>query len=142
VGFPETDDDQRVFTSADVAALADAAGLLTAGMLDPDGLVELARPFGHLLSRFAAAQTSFLSDVLGARIAAGHLAEDPTSGEHMAGQAVLITQELLPVLERTPATSTSPTWRSCSSGSRRWWATPCSPTMAASSRTWAMKCCS
>ncbi len=90
-----------MFTSADVAALADAAGLLTAGMLDPDGLVELARPFGHLLSRLSAAQTSFLSDVLGARIAAGHLAEDPASGEHMAGQAVLITQELLPVLERT-----------------------------------------
>jgi adenylate cyclase len=101
VGFPETDDDQRVFTSADVAALADAAGLLTAGMLDPDGLVELARPFGHLLSRLAAAQTSFLSDVLGARIAAGHLTEDPASGEQMAAQAVRITQELLPVLERT-----------------------------------------
>ncbi len=70
-------------------------------MLDPDGLVELARPFGHLLSRLAAAQTSFLSDVLGARIAVGHLVEDPASGEHMAGQAVLITEELLPVLERT-----------------------------------------
>jgi len=83
---------------ADVAALADAAGLLTAGMLDPDGLVELARPFGHLLSRLAAAQTSFLSDVLGARIAAGHLAEDPASGEHMADPSRLITQELVPAV--------------------------------------------
>ena len=101
VGFPEADDDQRVFTSADVAALTDAAGLLNAGMLDPGGLVELARPFGHLLSRLAAAQTGFLSDVLGARIAAGHLVEDPASAEQMAAQAVLITQELLPVLERT-----------------------------------------
>jgi hypothetical protein len=101
VGFPETRDDQRVFTSADVAALAGAAGLLTAGTLDTDGLVELARPFGHQLSRLAAAQTSFLSDVLGARIAAGHLAEDPASAEQMAAQAVLITEELLPVLERT-----------------------------------------
>lgn len=44
VGFPEADDDQRVFTSADVAALTDAAGLLTADILDTDGLVELARP--------------------------------------------------------------------------------------------------
>jgi len=101
VGFPEADDDQRVFTSADVAALTDAAGLLTAEILDTGGLVELARPFGHLLSRLAAAHTSFLSDVLGARIAAGHLAEDPASAEQMAAQAVLITQELLPVLERT-----------------------------------------
>jgi len=103
VGFPEADDDQRVFTSADVAALTDAAGLLTAEILDTGGLGELARPFGHLLSRLAAAQTGFLSDVLGARIAAGHLLEDPASAEHMAAQAVLITQELLPVLERTTA---------------------------------------
>lgn len=31
-----------MFTSADVAALADAAGLLAGGFLDPDGLVALA----------------------------------------------------------------------------------------------------
>jgi len=66
VGFPEADDDQRVFTSADVAALTDAARLFAAEILDTGGLVELGRPFGHLLFRLAAAQTSFLSDVLGA----------------------------------------------------------------------------
>jgi len=44
VGFPEADDDQRVFTSADVAALTDAAGLLAAEVLDTDGLVERPAP--------------------------------------------------------------------------------------------------
>jgi len=59
LGFPEVDDEQRVFTSADVAALQDAAGLLTGDIVDTDGLVELARPLGHLLSRLAAAHTGF-----------------------------------------------------------------------------------
>ena len=101
VGFPEVDDEQRVFTSADVAALTDAAGLITAGIMDADGVVELARPFGHLLSRLAAAQTSFVSDVLGERIATGQVAEDPQLPAQLAVQAVQITHELLPVLERT-----------------------------------------
>ena len=41
-------------------------------------MVELARPLGNLMSRLAAAQTNFISEVLGARIAAGLVAEDPT----------------------------------------------------------------
>lgn len=65
LGFPEVDDEQRVFTSADVAALQDAASLLRASIVDIHGMVELARPLGHLLSRLAAAQTGFLSEVLG-----------------------------------------------------------------------------
>jgi len=60
LGFPEVGDEQRVFTSADVAALTDAAGLVAGDIVDTDGLVELARPLGHLLSRLAAAQTGFI----------------------------------------------------------------------------------
>ena len=107
LGFPEVGDEQRVFTSADVAALTDAAGLLGADIVDRDGLVELARPLGNLMSRLAAAQTSFISEVLGARIAAGHKVEDPHLPDELAAQALITTRELLPVLERT----TVYTWR-------------------------------
>lgn len=107
LGFPEVGDEQRVFTSADVAALADAAGLLGADIVDRDGLVELARPLGNLMSRLAAAQTSFISEVLGARIAAGREVEDPHLPDELAAKALITTRELLPMLERT----TLYTWR-------------------------------
>ena len=107
LGFPEVDDEQRVFTSADVAALADAAGLISADIVDGDGLVELARPLGNLMSRLAAAQTNFISEVLGARIAVGRRVEDPQLPGQLAAQALITTRELLPVLERT----TVYTWR-------------------------------
>jgi len=105
VGFPEVDDTRRVFTSSDVAALADAARLVESGVVDADGAVALARPLGHLLSRLAAAQVGLVSGVLGERLLDGQDAEraatDPELAEHVAGQAVQVTRELLPVLERT-----------------------------------------
>lgn len=101
LGFPTVGDDQRVFTDADVAALTGAAGLLAAGIIDPDALVGLARPLGNLMSRLAAAQTSFISEVLGGRIAAGLTAEDPQLSDRLAAQALITTRELLPVLELT-----------------------------------------
>jgi adenylate cyclase len=107
LGFPEVDDEQRVFTSADVAALTDAAGLIAADIVDSDGLVELARPLGNLMSCLAAAQTNFISEVLGARIAVGRRVEDPQLPGQLAAQAIITTRELLPVLERT----TVYTWR-------------------------------
>ncbi len=107
LGFPEVDDEQRVFTSADVAALADAAALVAADIVDENSLVELARPLGNLMSRLAAAQTTFISEVLGARIALGHNVDDPQLAAQLADEALATTQELLPVLERT----TLYTWR-------------------------------
>lgn len=107
LGFPEVDDEQRVFTSADVAALADAVALVAADIVDENGLVELARPLGNLMSRLAAAQTTFISEVLGARIALGHNVDDPELADELATQALATTQELLPILERT----TLYTWR-------------------------------
>jgi adenylate cyclase len=100
LGFPEVDDEQRVFTNADVAALTDAAALIAADIVDGDGLVELVRPLGNLMSRLAAAQTNFISEVLGARIAEGRTAEDPQLPDQLAAQALVTTRELLPTLER------------------------------------------
>ena len=107
LGFPEVGDEQRVFTSADVAALTDAAALVAADIVDGDGLVELARPLGNLMSRLAAAQTNFISEVLGARMTAGRKVEDPHLPDQLAAQALITTRELLPMLERT----TVYTWR-------------------------------
>lgn len=107
LGFPEVDDAQRIFTSADVAALTNAAGLIADDVVDADALVELARPLGNLMSRLAAAQTNFISEVLGARIAAGISAEDPQLPDRLAAQALITTRELVPVLELT----TVYTWR-------------------------------
>lgn len=101
LGFPEVGDDQRVFTGADVAALTHAGSLIKAGIVDGDSLVELARPLGNLMSRLAAAQTHFISEVLGSRIAAGLTAEDPQLPRLLAAQALMTTRELLPVLELT-----------------------------------------
>ena len=101
LGFPEVDDEQRIFTSADVAALTNATGLMDAGIVDTDVLVEVARPLGNLMSRLAATQTNFISEVLGARIAAGAVADDPLLPDWLAGQALITTRELLPVLELT-----------------------------------------
>jgi adenylate cyclase len=101
LGFPEADDDQRLFTNADVAALAQASGLIDAGVVDADALVDLARPLGNLMSRLAAAQTGFISEVVGARLAEGLTADDPEFASRLASQAVTTTRELLPVLELT-----------------------------------------
>ena len=100
VGFAEFDDDDRVFTSADVEVLTEVAALIEAGILDIDGAVSLARPFGHLFSRLAAVQTEFLSEVLGRQITADQLADDSRLAERVSEQAVRTTRELLPVLER------------------------------------------
>lgn len=101
LGFPETNDDQRLFTNADVTALAQATGLIAAGVVDADALVDLARPLGNLMSRLAAAQTGFISEVVGARLAEGLTADDPELASRLAAQAVSTTRELLPVLELT-----------------------------------------
>lgn len=101
MGFPELDDDQRVFTNSDVAVLSEVAGLVAADMVDADELVDLARPLGNLMSRLAAAQTSFVSQVLGGRIAAGRAVDDPRLPSDLAAQALAATEELLPVLEQT-----------------------------------------
>lgn len=107
LGFPEVDDEERIFTGADVAALASANRLIASDIVDADALVELARPLGNLMSRLAAAQTNFISEVLGARLAAGLATEDPQLTDLLAAEALDTTRELLPVLEL----STVYTWR-------------------------------
>ncbi len=101
LGFAEVGDEERVFTSADIDALRDVAALIDGGILDMAGTVALARPFGHLFSRLAVVQTGLLADVLGTRIADEQAADDPLLAEHVAQQAMTVSADLLPTLERT-----------------------------------------
>lgn len=100
LGFPKVEDGERVFTVADVAALKDAAGLVATDIVDSDALVEFVRPLGNLMSRLAAAQTTFISEVVGTHIAAGFDPDDPNLSQRLSDHAVATTQELLPVLQR------------------------------------------
>lgn len=101
LGFAEVGDEERVFTSADIDALRDVAALIDGGVLDMAGAMALARPFGHLFSRLAVVQTGLLADVLGTRIAEEQTADDPLLAEHVAQQAMTVSADLLPTLERT-----------------------------------------
>lgn len=100
LGFAEVGDDDRIFTSADINALREVTGLIDGGILDMTGAVALARPFGHLFSRLAAVQTGFISEVLGSQIADNQAADDPQFSEHVAEQAMAVSRDLLPALER------------------------------------------
>lgn len=101
LGFAEVGADERVFTSADIDALSDVVALIDGGVLDMAGALALARPFGHLFSRLAVVQTGLLADVLGARITDDQTADDPLLAEHVARQAMAVSADLLPALERT-----------------------------------------
>lgn len=100
VGFAQVEDDRAIFTSSDVTALKDAAALLEDGIVDDEQLMALARPIGHMLSRLAAVQSGAIIDVLSRRLnqtGDGQM----TTMNTLATQAVQVTDELLPVLERT-----------------------------------------
>ena len=55
MGFPDVEDDERVFTDDDVDALATAHGLLEAGVTDVDVVVQMTRVLGSSMARVAEA---------------------------------------------------------------------------------------
>ena len=64
LGFPDVADDDRVFTDADVAALAVLSQLIDSGFVGPGTEASIARAMGQSLSRLADWQTDLLADVL------------------------------------------------------------------------------
>ena len=60
LGFPEVAPGEVAFTERDVVALRTVVGLRTAGVIDPDTLLILARAMGQGLSRLAEAQIDVL----------------------------------------------------------------------------------
>lgn len=65
MGFPHVDDDARVFTDRDLAALRTAQSLRTTGLVDDALLVALTRSMAQSLSRLAAANALALSEFVG-----------------------------------------------------------------------------
>ena len=94
LGFPDTDDNDRLFTDTDVEALRTLKQLIDQGVVDPEVALQLARVFGQSLSRMADSQVATLR----ARV------EEPlrNSGatEHEVAEAVTaVTAAMLPTIE-------------------------------------------
>jgi len=87
LGFPDTDDDEVVFTDLDVQALRTVQELVDVGLLDDDTQIVATRAMGQTLSRLADWQVSVVTDVLEEL--------DANSPELVAETA----RELVPVLE-------------------------------------------
>src|SRR3954466_10749632 len=64
LGFPDAEDDELVFTDADVQALSVLSELIDSGFVDEDSEASIARAMGQALSRLADWQTDMLADVL------------------------------------------------------------------------------
>src|SRR3954454_1458421 len=64
LGFPDAEDDELVFTDADVQALSVLSELIDSGFVAPDTEASIARAMGQALSRLADWQTDMLADAL------------------------------------------------------------------------------
>ena len=94
LGFPDTADDENVFTDSDVEALRTLTQLIDQGVVDPQVALQLARVFGQSLSRMADSQVATLR----ARV------EEPlrtagASEREVAESVTAVTAAMLPTLE-------------------------------------------
>jgi adenylate cyclase len=64
LGFADSDDDDPVYTDADVAALGSLSALIESGFVGPEAEATIARAMGQALSRLADWQTDMLAEVL------------------------------------------------------------------------------
>src|SRR3954452_24874482 len=64
LGFPDAEDDELVFTDADVQALSVLSELIDSGFVDPDSEASIARAMGQALSRLADWQTDMVAGAL------------------------------------------------------------------------------
>jgi adenylate cyclase len=93
LGFPDAEDDDLVFTDADVHALGLLSVLIDTGFVDEESEASIVRAMAQSLSRLADWQTDMLADVLGpgAGTETGPAPIDPE-------EAVEGTRRLLPLL--------------------------------------------
>ena len=63
LGFPRADDDEVVFTEADLRALEQTMRLIDAGILDEDSQAAMVRTWGRSFARLAEWQTSLLASL-------------------------------------------------------------------------------
>ncbi|MGY1592539.1 adenylate/guanylate cyclase domain-containing protein [Geodermatophilus sp. SYSU D00708] len=91
LGFPDAEDDELVFTDADVHALGLLSALIDTGFVDEESEASIVRAMAQSLSRLADWQTDLLAGVLGRGEADAAAPIDPE-------QAVEGTRRLLPLL--------------------------------------------
>jgi adenylate cyclase len=93
LGFPDAEDDELVFTDADVHALGLLSALIDTGFVDEESEASIVRAMAQSLARLADWQTDMLADVLtrGQHTGPGRPVVDPD-------QAVEGTRRLLPLL--------------------------------------------
>src|SRR3954471_9872702 len=89
LGFPDAEDDELVFTDADVQALSVLSELIDSGFVDPESEASIARAMGQALSRLADWQTDMLADALTRTDDEGRRKTSPDD-------AVAVAQALLP----------------------------------------------
>ncbi len=94
LGFPDTSDDDRVFTESDAEALNTLKQLIDQGVVDAEVALQLARVFGQSLSRMADSQVATLRSRV----------EEPLrnagASDHEVAEAVTaVTAAMLPTIE-------------------------------------------
>src|SRR5437763_9591290 len=94
LGFPDTSDDDRVFTDGDVEALRTLKELTDQGVVDPEVAMQLARVFGQSLSRMADSTVATLRTRV----------EEPlrnagASEQEVAEAVTAVTAAMLPTIE-------------------------------------------
>ena len=94
LGFPDTSDDDRVFSDGDVEALRTLKQLIDQGVVDPEVALQLARVFGQSLSRMADSQLATLR----ARVE-GPLRNSGASDHEIAEAVTAVTAAMLPTIE-------------------------------------------
>jgi adenylate cyclase len=96
LGFADVDDDEVVFTDADVDALKLIDGLIESGVVDPTLEAAVARAAGQSLSRLAEWEIGLLYDHVASRARRGTEETDPDSVLELA-------ETILPVMEQLHA---------------------------------------
>ncbi|MET0577510.1 MAG: adenylate/guanylate cyclase domain-containing protein, partial [Ilumatobacteraceae bacterium] len=93
LGFADVDDDDVVFTEADVDALKLIDGLVTSGLIAPNVEAAVARAAGQALSRLAEWEIGLLNDFVVPRATNGNVAPDQETVLEFA-------ETILPIMEQ------------------------------------------
>jgi adenylate cyclase len=94
LGFPPVDNDERLFTRADVEIVRAVRALIEHQSADPDDVLQLTRVIGQALARVADAQVTAAAERLGRQ------RTDETSGESALAGLAQRMQALAPELEQ------------------------------------------
>jgi adenylate cyclase len=94
LGFPPVEDDERLFTPADVEILRAVRTLVESQSVDPDDLLQLTRVIGQSLARVADAQVTAAADRL------EHARPEGEAGEGVDADLVRRIASLAPSLEQ------------------------------------------